>query len=157
MNKMPTPPTVNSGGLEITNTRVFDASREAVFDAFANRAQLAQWWGPNGFTTTITEFDLRPGGPWRLIMHGPDGKDYANVSQFVEVARPDRIVFEHLGPMHWYRNTMTCVAADDGQTRLTWQMLFERTAENENLKTFIAAANEQNFDRLAAVLRRAKG
>jgi uncharacterized protein YndB with AHSA1/START domain len=155
MNPSPTrAPDDSAGGLEIINTRVFAAPREKVFAAFADPAQLAHWWGPNGFTNTITEFDLQPGGDWRLTMHGPNGADYENESKFVEVVPPERIVFEHLRTMHWYRMTMTYENVGAGQTKLTWRMLFNRTAENEKLKTFITAANEQNFDRLAAWLNK---
>ena len=144
----------DSKGIEIVNTRIFDAPREAVFEAFENPQQLAQWWGPNGFTNTIQEMDLRAGGTWRLTMHGPDGTNYDNLSEFVEVAKPERIVFNHLSPVHRYRMTMTYIEAGPGKTKLTWNMVFERSQENEKLKTFIASANEQNFDRLAACLEK---
>ena len=63
----------------IIGTRVFDAPRELVFSAFTDPKHLAEWWGPNGFTTTTHAFDLRPGGKWRFVMHGPDGRDYQNL------------------------------------------------------------------------------
>ena len=139
-------------GIEIISTRVFGAPRETVFGAFENPAHLAHWWGPNGFTNTIKEFDLRPGGVWRLVMHGPDGTDYDNLSNFLEVVKPEKIVFEHVQPVHGFQMTMTYAEVAAGQTRLTWRMVLERSAENEKLKNFLAAANEQNFDRLAACL-----
>ena len=154
-----TPPdsaSAEAAGLEIVNTRVFAAPRAAVFDAFANPTLLAQWWGPHGFTNTINRFEFRPAGAWHLIMHGPDGANYENESQFVEMSRPERIVFEHLRPMHWYRMTMTFVEAGRGETQVTWRMVFHRTAENEKIKPFIHAANEQNFDRLEACLKNAQ-
>lgn len=54
------------------------APRGRVFDAFADPARLAQWWVPAGFTNTVTEFDFRPGGAWRLVMRAPDGAEFAN-------------------------------------------------------------------------------
>jgi len=139
-----------SGITEIVTTRVFDAPRERVFEAFANPAYLTQWWGPQGFTNTFSEFDIRPAGKWRFVMHGPDGKDYANVSEFVEVIRPERIVFDHLVEP---RFRMTMAFEDEGgQTRLTWRMALESGAERVKLEDFIRQANEQNFDRLAACL-----
>ena len=80
---------------EIVITRVFDAPREMVWDAFTDPKQVAQWWGPNGFTTTIHEMDVRPGGRWRHTMHGPDGKDYPNAIVFKEIVKPERIVYSH--------------------------------------------------------------
>jgi uncharacterized protein YndB with AHSA1/START domain len=58
---------------EIITSRVYDAPRELVFKAWTDPKHIARWWGPNGFTTTIHEMDVRPGGAWRFIMHGPDG------------------------------------------------------------------------------------
>ena len=77
----------------ITSARLFSASREDVFQAFSNPERLALWWGPKGFRNTFKEFGLRPGGMWRFVMHGPDGSDYENVSEFIEVVPPQRIVF----------------------------------------------------------------
>ena len=69
---------------EISITRLFDAPRELVFEAWTDPEQVVQWWGPHGFTTTIHEMDVRPGGVWRFIMHGPDGTDYDNRVVFEE-------------------------------------------------------------------------
>jgi uncharacterized protein YndB with AHSA1/START domain len=69
---------IESGSHAIIATRVFDAPRELVFALWTDPEHLAQWWGPNGFTTTTHTFDMRPGGAWRFVMHGPDGRDYQN-------------------------------------------------------------------------------
>lgn len=71
-------PAGDTADREIVITRVFDAPREQVFDAWTDSEHVSQWWGPNGFTTTTHEMDVRPGGVWRFIMHGPDGVDYKN-------------------------------------------------------------------------------
>ena len=138
-------------GREILSERVFDAPRERVFRAFSDPDRLERWWGPAGFTNTIEEFDLRPGGAWRLVMHGPDGTDYRNESVFAAVAAPERVVFDHLEPVHGFRMTMT-FAQEGARTRLTWRMLFDRAEEADRVRGLVAAANEQNFDRLAEVL-----
>jgi uncharacterized protein YndB with AHSA1/START domain len=136
---------------EIVSARVFDAPRELVFRAFRDPDRLARWWGPKGFTNTFHEFDPRPGGVWRLTMHGPDGTDYHNESVFVEVAEPERVVFEHREPVHRFR--MTLVFAEQGsQTKLTWRMLFDSAEECARVRALVAEANEQNFDRLAGEL-----
>lgn len=139
--------------MEIVSTRIFDAPRASVYGAFADPAELAQWWGPAGFTNTIKAFDLRPGGTWHLIMHGPDGATYDNEKHFVEVIPGERVVFDHHQPMHGFRMTITFSDAEAG-TELVWRMVFQPHDENEKLKGFITAANEQNFDRLAAHLAR---
>ena len=66
---------------EIKITRIYDAPLEAVWDAWTDPEQVAQWWGPRGFTLTTHSKDLRPGGTWRYTMHGPDGTDYPNTTR----------------------------------------------------------------------------
>jgi len=137
---------------EIVTTRVFDWPREHVFEAWTDPDHLARWWGPKGFSSTFQEFDVRPGGVWRLVMHGPNGADYQNKSVFVEIVKPERIVFEHVsGPAFQVTATFTELA---GKTRLTFRMLFETAAECDKVKGFAVDANEQNFDRLEAELAR---
>src|SRR5438128_4540492 len=58
---------------EIVITRVVDAPRELVFEAFTEVRHLSRWWGPEGFTTTTRAFEFRVGGEWDFVMHGPDG------------------------------------------------------------------------------------
>ncbi len=82
---------------EIVISRVFDAPRELVWEAWTNPKHVAQWWGPTGFSTTIEEMDVRPGGVWKQIMRGPDGTEFPNQSVFKEVVKPERIVFSHGG------------------------------------------------------------
>jgi len=135
---------------EIVTTRIIDAPRELVFKAWTDPEHLALWWGPKGFTNTFQEFDMRPGGVWRFVMHGPDGVDYKNKSVFVEIVRPERLVFRHVsGPQFQVTATFDEQA---GKTRLTFRMLFDTAAECANVKGFAVEANEQNFDRLEAQL-----
>ena len=137
---------------KIVSTRAFDAPCELVFTAWSDPVHLAKWWGPKDFTNTFQEFDLRPGGVWRFVMHGPDGVDYKNESVFVEIVKPERIVFRHVsGPRFQVTATF---AAEAGKTRVTFEMLFETAAECERVKVYAVDANEQNFDRLEAQLRR---
>jgi uncharacterized protein YndB with AHSA1/START domain len=80
---------------ELVFQRLFDAPRELVFEAWTNPKHLPHWWGPNGFTTTIQEMNLRPGGDWRLTMRGPDGREYRSHIVFMEVSKPSRLVYRH--------------------------------------------------------------
>jgi uncharacterized protein YndB with AHSA1/START domain len=139
-----------AAGREVVTSRLFDAPPERVFEAFRDPDRLARWWGPDGFTNTIHEFDPRPGGAWRLTMHGPDGTDYLNESVFVEVA-PERIVFDHLEPVHKFRMTIT-LGEHGGKTNATWRMHFDSAEECARVRAFVADANEQNFNRLAEEL-----
>ena len=132
----------------IVTTRIFPVRPARLFEALRDPAQLARWWGPAGFTNTIQEFDFRPGGAWRITMRGPDGTQYPNELRFLALA-PDRVVIEHIGPLHRFWTTMEFAPVPEGG-RLTWHMRFEWAEEHARLKDFIAAANEQVFDRLAA-------
>jgi uncharacterized protein YndB with AHSA1/START domain len=114
---------------EIVISRVFDAPRELVWEAWTNPEHVARWWGPNGFTTTIEKMDVRPGGVWQHVMHGPNGTDYPNKSVFTEVVKPERIVYEHGGsrkgdPCVQFTATWTFEEPKAGQTRLTIRMVF---------------------------------
>jgi uncharacterized protein YndB with AHSA1/START domain len=80
---------------ELIITRVLNAPRELVFDAFTDPNHIVKWWGPNGFTNTNLEMKVKPGGKWRFIMHGPDGTNYPNRIVYTEVIRPESLVYEH--------------------------------------------------------------
>jgi len=118
---------IDTSDREIAATRIFDAPRELVWKAWTDPKQIVQWWGPNGFTTTTYEMDVRPGGIWRLVMHGPDGRDYPNRITFLEVVEPERLVFRHGGgddvePVN-HETTVTFEALGK-KTKLTMRMLF---------------------------------
>jgi uncharacterized protein YndB with AHSA1/START domain len=136
---------------KVVSSRRFKHSAERLFDAFADGAKLLQWWGPAGFTNTFQQFDFHPGGAWVHTMHAPDGAAYENESKFLEIDRPDRIVFLHLGPVHIYTMTMEFIARGEG-TELVWTMDSQNGGENEAMIGFIESANQQNFDKLAALL-----
>ncbi|TMG73164.1 MAG: ATPase, partial [Betaproteobacteria bacterium] len=63
---------------EIAAVRIFDAPRDLVWKVWTRPEHVAKWWGPNGFTTTTYSMEVKPGGVWRYVMHGPDGRDYRN-------------------------------------------------------------------------------
>ncbi|WP_235916411.1 MULTISPECIES: SRPBCC domain-containing protein [Alphaproteobacteria] len=137
--------------VEILSSRLFGVAPSMLFEAFADPVKLAQWWGPDGFTNEIHEFDLRPGGRWVILMKTEEGAEFLNHSTFQEVLAPERIVFLHHDPIHVFTLEMD-FRPEDGGTRLSWRMLMEPNEENTKFKAFIAYANEQNFDRLERVL-----
>jgi uncharacterized protein YndB with AHSA1/START domain len=151
MSAIAGPQTEATADREVVSARVFNAPRDVVFRAFTDPSVLARWWGPAGFTNTFHRFDPRPGGAWRFVMHGPDGTNYSIAKEFVEVVAPERIVVDHLQALHRFRMTMT-FTDEAGQTRLTWRMVFESAEEAGKVRLLVAAANEQNFDRLEARL-----
>ena len=132
---------------EFVHSRLIDAPAERVFRAFSDPTHLARWWGPNGFTNTFHEFELRPRGVWRFVMHGPDGKSYPNASVFLDVVVPERVVFEHLSAPHFL---MFITFAEQGdRTLVGWRQVFDTAAERQRLASLVSEANEQNLNRLA--------
>jgi len=135
-----------------SHTRVIAASRERVFAAFSDPERLARWWGPDGFRNTFSEFDLRAGGAWRFVMHGPDGSDYPNESVFTEAVTPERIVIDHRSGHHFVL-TITLTAEGDA-TRVEWRQVFDTAEEKARIAAFVGPANEQNLGRWAAEVDR---
>ncbi|HJU84374.1 MAG TPA: SRPBCC domain-containing protein, partial [Holophagaceae bacterium] len=80
---------------EFGAARILEAPRELVFRLWTEPGHVEKWWGPEGFRNTIHEMEVRPGGRWRLTMHGPDGTDYPNVITYLEVLPPHRLVYHH--------------------------------------------------------------
>ena len=123
-------------GREIMVTREFDAPRELVWDAWTQPQHVAQWWGPNGFTNTIHEMAVQPGGVWRLTMHGPDGHDWPNKIVFLEVVKPERLVYDHSGESEedtaHFHVTVQFEETARG-TKLTMRMEFETPEERQRV------------------------
>jgi uncharacterized protein YndB with AHSA1/START domain len=128
---------------EISTTRVFDAPRELVWKMWTDPEHLVQWWGPVGFTTTVQQMNVETGGEWRLIMRGPDGRDYHNRIIYREVLEPERLVYEHSPekgsePVS-FQTTVTFAARGD-KTEVGVTMLFPNAAAREHvIKTYRAA------------------
>jgi len=125
---------------EIAATRLFDAPRELVFRAFTERGHIEQWWGPTGFTTTTYSHDARPGGVWRFVMHGPDGRDYQNRITFIEIVPPERLVYRHGGdkdvePVSF--EVRITFSDEGGKTRMHWRMIFpSKNARDYTVRTY---------------------
>lgn len=138
--------------------RLIDAPRERVFEAWTSQEHLSAWWGPNGFTTTTSKFDFRPGGEWRFVMHGPDGRDYENRVTYDEIKTNERIVYHHGGgaddlePVAFV--TTVTFENDAGKTRLTMSAEFASAEECERVKRDVGAeeGGRQTTARLATYL-----
>jgi uncharacterized protein YndB with AHSA1/START domain len=137
---------------EIVSTRVFNVSRDLMFQAWTNPVHLARWWGPNGFSNTFHTFDPRPDGKWSFVMHGPDGVNYKNESVFREVVKPERIVFDHVSPPRF--QVVATFSEEAEGTRVIFRMIFENAEACDRVKAYAVDCNEQNFDRLATELAR---
>lgn len=136
---------------EMVLTRTFDAPRDVVWKAWTDPNHVAQWWGPRGFTTTVHAMDVRPGGFWKYVMHGPDGTDYDNYVSYLEVVRPERLVYNH-GSFEndpaQFHVTVT-FAEQGGKTRLTMRSVLPTVEQFEQVKKFGAIElGNQTLDRL---------
>ncbi|MDB6094329.1 MAG: hypothetical protein JWM32_1891 [Verrucomicrobia bacterium] len=152
-------PSEDTHDREIVTTRVFDAPRELVWEAWTNPKHVANWWGPRGFTTSIETMDVRPGGKWEQVMIGPDGTRYPNKSSFKEVVKPERIVYLHGGGREGGKGatfvaTWTFEEVGPGKTRLTARMVFPSAEDRDFVAKEYGAVEggQQTFARLAAYL-----
>jgi len=136
---------------EAVHARVIDAPRESVFAAFRNEAELARWWGPHGFRSDIETLELRTGGRWKFVFHGPDGTTYPNDNRFLEVVPNERVVVRHEHPGHDF--TLTIGLFDlGGRTLVTWRQRFDDAAVLQAVRAIVTPANEENLERLADVI-----
>lgn len=133
-------------------SRLLAASPSEVFAAMSDAARIARWWGPKGFTSTIHEFEFRPGGKWRLTLHGPDGKDYPNDSRFTRVVTNQAFEIEHVDGHHFFLAIE--LQPQDAGTLVKWRQTFDTIEHYQGIAEFVGTANEQNLDRLAAEVRR---
>jgi uncharacterized protein YndB with AHSA1/START domain len=147
---------------ELVATRVFDAPRELVFKLWTSPEHLGKWWGPRGFTTTTSSMDFRPGGVWRLCMHGPDGTDYENRITFTEIVEPERIGFRHGGgddvePVS--HETVATFEEVGGKTKITMRLIFASAEHRDFVVEKYGAAEGlvQTIDRLAEVATEGAG
>ncbi len=143
----------NTADREIRISRLLNAPVDLVWEVWTNPDHVKNWWGPNGFTNTITKMDITPEGEWDLVMHGPDGTDYKNKSVFKEVIPNKKLVYQHVSAPR-FTATIQFEAQGD-KTFITWHMLFE-TAEQfmQVVKTFKADEGlKQNIEKLGSYLQ----
>lgn len=151
---METPTNRATADREIVLSRIIEGPRRLVFEAYTDAGHLSRWWGPNGFTTTTHSFDFRPGGVWDFTMHGPEGTDYPNHIEWVEITPPERIVMRHgSGPddPDAFESTVTMVERAGG-TEVTLRTLFN-TKEQRQDKVERFGAIEGGNQTLAALDR----
>ncbi len=145
---------------ELVLTRLFDAPRDLVFQAWTDPARLALWWGPSGFTNPVCEVDVRPGGAIRIDMRGPDGTVYPMTGIYEEIVVPERLVFTAAAldtkgdPLLEVRNTVIFTERA-GKTQIVVQArMIRMTAIGATYLDGQEAGWSQSLDRLAELLRR---
>ncbi|MDE0854702.1 MAG: SRPBCC family protein [Nevskia sp.] len=139
---------------EIVISRLIDAPRELVFEAFTEVRHLSQWWGPQGFTITTRAFEFRVGGEWLFVMHGPDGTDFREWITWTEIAPPQRIALLH-GEFRGDPNAFTSVltfTADGAATRIEMRTVFPTKQMRDELveKYHVIEGGQQTLGKLAA-------
>ena len=136
---------------EIISSRIVNFPIELVFTAWSDPNHLKNWWGPAGFTNTFNEVDLRPGGKWSFIMHGPDKGNYYNECEFIEIDKPALIAWKRYSkPIFQVVAAFEETAAD--KTNIIFRMLFTSADECSKVKKIAVDKNEENFDRLEVEL-----
>lgn len=108
-------------------TRVFDAPRELVFDAWTRPEHMAGWYGPIGVTTPLSSIsmDVRPGGTWRATMvKDDDGTEFPQSGVYQEVVAPERLVFTWGAPDDPGRQALATItfAETGGKTTMTFHL-----------------------------------
>lgn len=142
---------------EIKITRIYDAPVKAVWEAWTDPKQTAQWWGPRGFTLTSHSKDLRPGGTWHYTMHGPDGVDYPNSTVYHEVEKYSKLVYDHgayADKPPLFRVTVL-FSEIKGQTKMDMTMTLPTPEAAEQTRKFIKqAGGNSTWDRLAEYMEK---
>lgn len=140
---------------ELYITRIYDAPVKMVWNAWVDPKQVAQWWGPRGFTLTSKNKDVKPGGKWVYTMHGPDGKDWPNITVFHEVEKYSRLVYDHGANENQpalFRVTVEFTEIK-GKTKMEMTMALATAEAAKETKKFIKSAQgDSTWDRLAEYL-----
>lgn len=142
---------------EIVISRDLNFPRELVWEAFTKPEHIVHWWGPNGFTNTIHEMAVKPGGIWRFIMHGPDGTDYPNIVTYTRLDKPNCIEYDHDGEGHKDEHFFHVVTTFDelpaNRTKITLRLQFKTVEQCTKTKEFGAIeGGNQTLGRLADYL-----
>ena len=132
---------------EILSSRIINSPVEMVYQAFENPNHLKNWWGPEGFTNTIHEFDLRVGGNWILTMHGPEKGNYENSSVFKTVL-PNKLISWERKSQPLFDMEIAFEKLEENKTQISFKMIFATAEECEKMRKFVEPKNEENFNRL---------
>lgn len=152
----------NTGTLKVTNptdrevvmTRVFDAPRHMVFDAFTKPELLKRWFGPRGWSLVVCEVDLRVGGGFRFVLRGPDGRDMGMRGVYREIVRPERSVhIETFDDFPGDSQVTSVLVEEGGKTTFTATVLYSsKEACQGTLQSGMEHGAAESYDRLAELL-----
>ena len=132
---------------EILSSRIINSPVEMVYQAFENPNHLKNWWGPEGFTNTIHEFDLRVGGNWKLTMKKKKKGNYENSSVFKTVL-PNKLISWERKSQPLFDMEIAFEKLEENKTQISFKMIFATAEECEKMRKFVEPKNEENFNRL---------
>jgi uncharacterized protein YndB with AHSA1/START domain len=138
---------------EINTTRIINFPINLVFEAWTNPDHLKNWWGPKGFTNTFNSFELKPGGKWSFIMHGPEKGNYPNECVFIIVEKNKLLVWDHLQNPKFYV-IVQFIEIEKNKTKIIFRQLFDSIELCEKIRSFTIGKNDENFDRLEKELEK---
>ena len=156
----------NTGTLQVTTpndrevvlTRVFDAPRRLVFDAFSKAELLKRWFGPRGWSLVVCEVDLKVGGGFRFVLRGPDGKEMGMRGVYREIVPPERSV--HMESFDDYpgESQVTAIFVEQGgKTTLTATVLYpSKEVRDAVIKSGMEHGAAESYDKLAEMLASGK-
>lgn len=140
---------------EIVTTRLFQAPRELVYKAWTDPNHLKVWWGPKGFTNTFNTFDLRVGGKWIFVMHGPEKGNYKNEVTFLVIRDPELLIWDRQSqPL--FQVEVIFEKVSENETRVIFKQKFKTAEECSKLRKYVPEKNEENMDRLEEELKKMK-
>lgn len=145
---------------KVTYKKYFDVPMDLLFEVWSKPEHLMEWWGPDGFTLTIKSLDFSNGGIWEFIMHGPDGHDYQNKIQFIEISKPHFILYQHLGDGEGdedvnFQSRIIFEAAGEGTNLIMEQIFYSKQElERVNEKYGAIEGGKQHVGNLAKYLER---
>jgi uncharacterized protein YndB with AHSA1/START domain len=139
-----------TAGREMGISRLINAPRDLVWEVWTRPEHISRWWGPAGFTNSISKMDLRPGGEWEFIMHGPDGTDFRNKHIYREIRKPEKLVLDHVSAPRFLM-TIT-FEAKGNKTLVTILSVFESAEQlQEVIRVFRADTGMvQNIEKMEA-------
>lgn len=142
---------------EIVITRLFNAPRELVFEAWTKPEHVSAWWGPRGFTLASCEIDLRVGGTYRFVMRSPEGQDFPIKGVYHEIVPPERIVYTDGFDMEEMSNVVGKITltftSQGNQTLLTMLHQYEtRQDRDAMIQMQIVEGMNETLDRLSELL-----
>ena len=139
---------------EIVMTRVFDAPRQMIYDAWTKPELLKRWFGPRGWSLVVCEIDLRVGGKWHFVLRGPDGKEMGMGGVYRELAPPERDVHTEKFDDYPGESLVTGVVTESaGKTTMTATILYpSQEVRDAVIKSGMEHGAAESYDRLAEML-----